>query len=542
MPRIGIDFDNTVACYDKAFGEVAALMGLVPISEAGSKTEIKKKLLDRVGGDLEWQRLQGQVYGKQMHRAFVFQGLFEFLSLCRQRRCEVVIVSHKTEYGHFDAERVSLRSQAMLWLESQGFFDSPAFSLDRDKVFFEATREAKIARIKALECTDFIDDLVEVFAEPGFPEGVTPYLFRPVGDGPIPSPIRVCRSWREVSIRLFGSWRESDVYQVAKLQFPGLGINQARLMKGRGNSQIYKLNCENSASYCLKIYPDRQMDTRSRLEIEFSASEALSIRSYPVAASVCSDDKLGWGLFRWIDGFPITIPDGTFLDEAIVFIRRIYGDDSLRMALSGFANASESCLCGNDIQVQIQRRMERLLFAGHEELNAFLENSFSSVYVEMVDRARRLSGDLFGAFLPRRFQILSPSDFGSHNALIGANGKPVFIDFEYFGWDDPVKLVSDFYWHPGMALASELRQKWLDDVSVVFRSDETFDIRLQSYLPLYGLRWCLIVLNEFLRNESMRRQHAAGGLAESLSEIQTRQLLKAQNLLSEIRGMVPNNG
>ena len=40
-------------------------------------------------------------------------------------------------------------------------------------------------------------------------------------------------------------------------------------------------------------------------------------------------------------------------------------------------------------------------------------------------------------------RALSPSDFGLHNALRGQDGQLRFVDFEYFGWDDPVKLVSD---------------------------------------------------------------------------------------------------
>jgi hypothetical protein len=542
MLRIGIDFDNTIACYDNAFAAVAALMGLMPLGKTGTKAEIKQELLGRTGGDLEWQRLQGQVYGKHMHRALVFPGLFEFLALCYLRGYEVFIVSHKTEYGHFDEERVSLRGQAMRWLEANGFFDNSAFGLDSGRVFFETTREAKLARIQALGCTDFVDDLIEVFDEPNFPANVTPYLFRPTGGSPVSPSVRECHSWRDVSTRLLGGWQECDVCRLAKLRFPDLKIDQVQLMKGRGNSRVYQLSGIDNVSYCLKVYPDRQQDPRPRLEIESSACRALADRSYPVAASICADDKLGWGLFRWIDGPPVGTPDSSFVDAALAFVRRIYGDESLRQALSGFANASESCLCGHDILIQIDRRIERLRAAGHDELTAFIENHFLGVYLEMANRVRYMESDLVETVLPRSFQILSPSDFGSHNALRGPDGQPVFIDFEYFGWDDPVKLVSDFYWHPGMALASSLRQKWLEQASIIFRSDETFDIRLQSYLPLFGLRWCLIVLNEFLRSEALRRQHAAGQPTESLSEIQTRQLLKAQNLLTEIRGVVSGNG
>ena len=42
-------------------------------------------------------------------------------------------------------------------------------------------------------------------------------------------------------------------------------------------------------------------------------------------------------------------------------------------------------------------------------------------------------------------RVLSPSDFGFHNALLDRQGNVRFFDFEYAGWDDPAKLVCDFF-------------------------------------------------------------------------------------------------
>ena len=42
---------------------------------------------------------------------------------------------------------------------------------------------------------------------------------------------------------------------------------------------------------------------------------------------------------------------------------------------------------------------------------------------------------------------MSPSDFGFHN-VIKKDDFLYFIDFEYAGLDDPVKLICDFYCQP----------------------------------------------------------------------------------------------
>jgi hypothetical protein len=74
-------------------------------------------------------------------------------------------------------------------------------------LFFEATRPLKVARIKALGCTHFIDDLPVVFAEPGFPGGTQRVLFRP---HPLTSPSEgasTFQSWEEMRRLFFGHAR-----------------------------------------------------------------------------------------------------------------------------------------------------------------------------------------------------------------------------------------------------------------------------------------------------------------------------------------------
>ena len=43
--------------------------------------------------------------------------------------------------------------------------------------------------------------------------------------------------------------------------------------------------------------------------------------------------------------------------------------------------------------------------------------------------------------------MIISSDFGFHN-VINKNNKLFFIDFEYAGLDDPIKLICDFYCQP----------------------------------------------------------------------------------------------
>lgn len=542
MFRIGIDFDNTIACYDQAFNDVASLLGIKSDDQPASKIDVKAFVLERVSGDLDWQRLQGQVYGKHMLLAKVFAGFHEFLYLSKLRGYEVFIVSHKSEFGHFDKELVPLREQALLWLTNNMFFRRNEFSLSKEHVFFESTREEKISRIRDLACTHFIDDLPEVFEESFFPDNVQKICFRPSGAGKKDSEIPAVGSWRELTKKLHGPWSESEVCQIVRATFPSLGVTKVEYRSGYGNSRVYKLTAERETDYFLKIYPDRQIDPRPRLETECAACQVLRDRFYPVAEPVAADEHLGWGLYGWISGDPIGTPDEQFLISATEFVQRLYFDSRSGDEFNRFNVASEACLSGSEINRQIQDRFQKLEAVESEELTDFLAQDLIPLIAATVQFAKDTCAQIFDMILDRSLQIPSPSDFGSHNALRDGAGRVTFIDFEYFGWDDPVKLVSDFYWHPGMNLSASLRKQWIANSLTIFREDQTFSRRLNAYLPLYGLRWCLIILNEFLKVGVARRSHADATKADMLVDIRSRQLSKAKLLLQTIKELTHDDG
>lgn len=202
--RIGLDFDNTLVCYDRVFAATARGDGLIDDGFVGSKREIRDAIRSRPGGEMEWQALQGRVYGSLIGRASLAPGAGRFLEACRQRQVPVVVVSHKTEYGHFDPMCVNLRDAARAWMTKQGFFDASGFGLNVADVFFEDDRSGKIGRIAALGISHFVDDLDEVFRDPAFPASVERCLYAP-GNGEFPpGPFVVCRNWDDIGCYIFG--------------------------------------------------------------------------------------------------------------------------------------------------------------------------------------------------------------------------------------------------------------------------------------------------------------------------------------------------
>ena len=108
------------------------------------------------------------------------------------------------------------------------------------------------------------------------------------------------------------------------------------------------------------------------------------------------------------------------------------------------------------------------------------------------------AGTSWDAPLPRASQTLSPSDFGFHNAIRRPGGTLAFVDFEYFGWDDPAKTIVDFLLHPGMAIPEPFKHQFAAGMLAAFGDVPGIGARSRIVYPLFGLKWCLIVLNDFL--------------------------------------------
>jgi hypothetical protein len=171
---LGVDFDNTIVCYDHAFYRGALVKGLIPPSIPQTKNEIRNYLRDN-GQEEEWTELQGFAYGACMNEAEPFPGVIEFFQKCRFLAIPVFIISHKTRFP-YRGTRYDLHSVAFDWITKHELYDMKDIHLS-DTVFLELTKEEKIQRIKIQKCTHFIDDLPEFLSEPAFPRQVQRILF-----------------------------------------------------------------------------------------------------------------------------------------------------------------------------------------------------------------------------------------------------------------------------------------------------------------------------------------------------------------------------
>lgn len=201
---IGVDFDNTIAGYDDVMHRIAVEKGLIPAGVQKSKRTSRDSIRQRPDGEIEWQRLQGIVYGPRMKEATLITGVQAFLGSCKRHEIPIAIISHKTEYANYDATGTNLRQVSKDWMRRKRLFGSGGAALTETDVYFESTRHEKIQRIKSLKCTHFIDDLEETFLDSSFPTSVESILYAPYRRDADSPGVRVAKNWKEISDYLFG--------------------------------------------------------------------------------------------------------------------------------------------------------------------------------------------------------------------------------------------------------------------------------------------------------------------------------------------------
>jgi hypothetical protein len=175
--RLGIDFDNTIACYDGVFHKAAVERGLIPAGTAADKTSVRD-YLRAAGREDDWTELQGYVYGARMDLVACYPGFADFVRRANQSGHDLFVISHKTRHPYRGMQH-DLHRAAREFLHARRIVDIGANGIRPENVFFELTLADKIARIAAQRCEVFIDDLPEFLIEKSFPPATRPVLFDP---------------------------------------------------------------------------------------------------------------------------------------------------------------------------------------------------------------------------------------------------------------------------------------------------------------------------------------------------------------------------
>ncbi len=285
-------------------------------------------------------------------------------------------------------------------------------------------------------------------------------------------------------------------------------LSSIEQLPGGANSIVYKVMTTNNYSYLAKKYLVREGDNRDRLSTEYFGISFLwnnGVRFIP--EPIYLNKNYNIGIYRFIDGKKLNPEEIKFNDIYLAanFLGSMHAlinvEDANKQPV-----ASEACFSIKAYIDCIDRRLKNLKKITKkndvfELLHNFLDNEFIHLFREVkhsVKGQAQKKGVDIDMELGKHEKILSPSDFGFHNAIKTNDGILFFIDFEYYGWDDPAKLICDYYLQPAIPLPYKYRKIFLERVCRYLGNDIKLKKRLPYIYLLLSLKWCLIMLNVFI--------------------------------------------
>lgn len=522
--RVGIDFDNTIICYDKLFARAVNEQGwdLGNLANNHSKIVIKEKLIELDGNDFRWQELQAIVYGILIKDADPYPGFLETLFYLKDLGdFQFYIVSHKTPHSHY-LKHITLIDKALLWIKEKNL----TALIPEENIFFRPTRDEKIAVINELNLDIFIDDLLEVLEDKNFPQ-IHKFYFseKPHEYG--------LNHWEKIKETLsifhhIGIHNSKFLQEIAPYPY-----SQVELLKRDGNNKIIKFADKKNKKFVLKKY-SKVDNSYSTLENEYAAIKLLSEANLPVPKAFFKDSQLGFALYEHIHTAIETPSKADIILHFSQFLCQLHHlSEASPLEIFPPARDFREKIC--DYKGHVDRRIRQIKQGLKNDprfvsIQDFLEKKLLPIYDIVI---KRYQADLLKYRLNesnpihKKQKILSPSDFGIHNAIYRENHSFAFIDFEYFGWDDPVKLTADFIHHAGQeSISEEERLNILKQFAKNSPLDEEFFKRLSLLLDLVGLEWILIILNIANPEVLERRMYANPGL--NVEQLIEERLQKAQ--------------
>jgi hypothetical protein len=328
----------------------------------------------------------------------------------------------------------------------------------------------------------------------------------------------------------------------ALVRAAGLGGDcSLHLLPAGGNNRVFRVDVNGSRAL-LKAYFQHPEDRRDRLGAEYSFCSfawANGLRSLPCPLAQDLPNRLG--LYEFIEGrklLPQEVDEGA-IRQAITFFTEVNRHKELPAAQK-LPTASEAFFTLGDHLQCIERRLGVLReiersSAINGEAADFVQDQFSPAWQRVqasIDERSRALGLRLEAEIPREDRCLSPSDFGFHNAILTSSGRLRFLDFEYAGWDDPAKMVCDFFCQVAVPLSASYFDMMVEAVAANLSQPQLFRGRVALLMPVYRVKWCCIVLNEFVRVSSSRRRFANADIDPE--EKKRQQLEKARRVLHSV--------
>lgn len=254
------------------------------------------------------------------------------------------------------------------------------------------------------------------------------------------------------------------------------------------NSNVYIID----KKFVLKFYrTDNNIPTR--LQREVYALELFSKNSiHNVPQVIGYSEKLNCSLLTLLEGHRISEFRSELIDQFEDFYKSILNLNENKSNINFLS--IDSCLELKDLILQVEDRIFKL----ESEQDKYLDNTLHILKDMFYITYSRVNEKYYNSLSPE-FSVV---DFGINNVILN-NTKLSFIDFEFFGIDNPIHLISDCIAHPANNLVLEDQLILSNKLCNCHKNAEEIKFAFNGTNILFDIKWCLIMLNPFLTSYSL---------------------------------------
>jgi hypothetical protein len=269
------------------------------------------------------------------------------------------------------------------------------------------------------------------------------------------------------------------------------------------NNKVFKILIKNK-KYVLKFFSSKSYSYKSRMKREISFLKLVknfNIDNVPLLISYSY--KENYILISYLEGYQLSLISENELRSISNFIRNI-NKNKTKYAI----NAIDYCNSLKDHINLINKKCRFFIKNANlnKDISYFLKYKFLPKKKLVIQNIKNnINKKKLYKKITLKEKIISPSDLSLLN-LKKNKKKLYYYDFEYAGLDDPLKLICDIICNPSNKFSNKnlFSETILNNFGLNKKNHNLLDL----FIPLHKLKWCLIILNEFIDEKNKIRKFA----------------------------------
>jgi len=291
-------------------------------------------------------------------------------------------------------------------------------------------------------------------------------------------------------------------------------LSQAQSNLGN-NSKLYLFENVENKKYLLKLYKNDPLNSsQDRFKRESYFYQKFSdVEGIEIPRIKYVDSKLEGTFTEFVEkGNNSAFQENIWIEKLMQFIDNLNSSTLIKKEYPIMASEYSK----NEIQL-FERNLSRLIKWKNNTTNKIYGNILTALFEKLIKYREYIDLTDNNGGVSNSELIISPGDLGPHNFIPTNNSDGKFIDFEYAGLDNPLRVVLDFLHNPSNASFSKFRSKIFDWIQNY--SDKRIDERLRGFEIQIQIRWYLIKLKHSCSKEPRFSSEYSAKIIDEFSKL-----------------------